>query len=54
MKEISIAYHFSNRVQVNIIRTARTIADLDGEREITKEALSEAVKYRGHSSMVSI
>ncbi|RDY71675.1 ATP-binding protein [Halobacillus trueperi] len=54
LKEISIAYHFSNRVQVNIIRTARTIADLDGEREITKEALSEAVKYRGHSSMVSI
>jgi len=46
LQEWSLFYHFSNRVQVNIVRTARTIADLDGMNHITESALAEAVEYR--------
>jgi len=46
LQEWSLIYHFSNRVQVNIVRTARTIADLDGLEDITENALAEAVEYR--------
>ncbi len=47
LQEWSFNYHFSNRVQINIVRTARTIADLDGTKEVTESALAEAVEYRG-------
>ncbi|WP_078429804.1 YifB family Mg chelatase-like AAA ATPase [Alkalihalobacterium alkalinitrilicum] len=39
-------HHWSNRVQIKIIRLARTIADLEGEMSITDEALVEAMTYR--------
>ncbi|MFG6114917.1 YifB family Mg chelatase-like AAA ATPase [Halobacillus sp. MO56] len=42
----SMTYHFSNRVQVNLIRVARTIADLKGHEMITEHDLDEALGYR--------
>ncbi|MCP3032891.1 hypothetical protein LF817_16315 [Halobacillus sp. A1] len=46
LQEKSMVYHWSTRVQVNIIRTARTIADIDGSDPITEAALLEAIQYR--------
>ncbi|WP_233879565.1 YifB family Mg chelatase-like AAA ATPase [Virgibacillus halodenitrificans] len=38
--------HWSTRVQVKIVRLARTISDLNGEERISNEALWEAVNIR--------
>lgn len=38
--------HLSNRVQMKIIRLARTISDLRGQEELTNESLWEAVTFR--------
>lgn len=46
LREWSIIYYFSNRVQINIVRTARTIADLDGMKDITENALADTMEYR--------
>lgn len=37
---------WSNRVQVKILRLARTIADLNKEDSVTEEALWEAMTYQ--------
>ncbi|UCZ52930.1 YifB family Mg chelatase-like AAA ATPase [Bacillus shivajii] len=37
----------SNRVQIKLIRLARTISDVNGSDQITDEAIEEAVKLRG-------
>ena len=36
----------SNRAYTRVIKVARTIADLEGQSEITAEAISEALQYR--------
>jgi magnesium chelatase family protein len=46
IQQLSIKYGLSNRVQIKIIRLARTISDLIGEEAITDEALSEALSFR--------
>ncbi|WLR41555.1 YifB family Mg chelatase-like AAA ATPase [Bacillus carboniphilus] len=46
LQSISLRYGLSNRVQIKIIRLARTISDLKGENIITNEALKEAMKLR--------
>ncbi|MFC7063138.1 YifB family Mg chelatase-like AAA ATPase [Halobacillus seohaensis] len=46
-------HHWSNRVQVNILRTARTVADLDQEEDITEKALLEAMSYRSLNTSTS-
>ncbi|MBT2701029.1 YifB family Mg chelatase-like AAA ATPase [Bacillus sp. ISL-40] len=43
---MSIKQGLSNRVQIKIIRLARTIADLNGEKSISDEALREAIQLR--------
>nr|WP_263629684.1 ATP-binding protein [Bacillus tianshenii] len=43
---ISIKLGLSNRVQMKIMRLARTISDLNGEKSITDEALKEAMALR--------
>jgi magnesium chelatase family protein len=39
-------HQWSNRVQMKIIRLARTISDLKEEKEITDESLWEAMTLR--------
>lgn len=46
LQAISIKLGLSNRVQMKIIRLARTISDLAGEKNITDEALTEAMSLR--------
>lgn len=46
LQAISIKLGLSNRVQMKIIRLARTISDLAGEKSITNEALEEAMSLR--------
>jgi magnesium chelatase family protein len=46
LQAISINLGLSNRVQMKIIRLARTIADLNGEKRITDEALIDAMSLR--------
>lgn len=46
LQAISIKLGLSNRVQMKIIRLARTISDINGEKSITDEALKEAMVLR--------
>jgi magnesium chelatase family protein len=46
LQQWSSKEHFSNRVQMRIIRLARTISDLQGEETITNESLWEAMTLR--------
>lgn len=46
LTKITAKQNWSNRVQVKIIRLARTISDLAGEKEITDGALWEAFRLR--------
>lgn len=46
LQQLSTKQQWSNRVQVKIIRLARTIADLQNEELITDEALWEAMTFR--------
>lgn len=46
LKYLSSAHGFSNRVQIKIIRLARTIADLEGDDIISDEAIEEALLLR--------
>lgn len=43
LQHISLQYGLSNRVQIKILRLARTIADLEGEEFISDKALNEAL-----------
>ena len=40
-------FGLSARAYTKILKTARTIADLDGAEEIRTEHVSEAIQYRG-------
>lgn len=44
--QVSSKQQWSNRVQIKIIRLARTISDLSGNLEITDEAVWKAIKLR--------
>lgn len=46
LQSLSIKQGLSNRVQIKIIRLARTIADLRGEDSLSDEALKEAMALR--------
>ncbi|WP_369810608.1 YifB family Mg chelatase-like AAA ATPase [Guptibacillus hwajinpoensis] len=46
LQSLSSAQGFSNRVQIKIIRLARTIADLKGDDIISNEAIEEALLLR--------
>jgi magnesium chelatase family protein len=46
LQQLSIHYGLSNRVQIKIIRLARTISDLVGEETITDGAITEALTFR--------
>ncbi|BBF42998.1 Mg(2+) chelatase family protein / ComM-related protein [Lachnospiraceae bacterium KM106-2] len=46
MEEIFIKFRLSARAYHRVLKVARTIADLDGAKEIQMEHLSEAVCYR--------
>ncbi|MGY0691492.1 magnesium chelatase subunit ChlI family protein [Virgibacillus sp. FSP13] len=43
MRQWSSKHNWSTRVQVKILRLARTISDLSGEDEITNESIWEAI-----------
>lgn len=43
LQQMAIKRHWSNRVQLKIVRLARTISDLRGEESISEEALWEAM-----------
>ncbi len=46
MKSIAIRYDMSARTYYRVLKVARTIADLSGQRDITEEALLEAVHFK--------
>lgn len=46
IKQMSMNHQWSNRVEIKIIRLARTISDLAGETRITDESIWKAVKFR--------
>lgn len=46
LQQRSMKMNWSNRVQVKIIRLARTISDLSGQEQITDEAVWEAMTLR--------
>jgi magnesium chelatase family protein len=46
IKQMCRKQGFSNRVHIKVIRLARTIADLKGERDISDEAIWEAFTLR--------
>jgi magnesium chelatase family protein len=46
MMNVAAKQNWSNRVQIKIIRLARTISDLAGEAAITDAAIWEAMKLR--------
>lgn len=46
LKQVYQTYGFSARAHDKILKTARTIADLEGEKQINRIHLSEAVSYR--------
>lgn len=54
LKEESMKHSWSNRVQVNIIKTARSIADLDHTENITESALREAIELKCEKATVII
>jgi magnesium chelatase family protein len=46
IQNVSMKYGLSNRVQIKIIRMARTISDMRGEQSITDVAIEEALAMR--------
>jgi magnesium chelatase family protein len=46
LQQLSLQHGLSNRVQIKILRLARTIADLDGKDFISDIALNEALSLR--------
>lgn len=46
IRQVSTKRQWSNRVQIKIIRLARTISDLEGSRDITDESIWQAVNLR--------
>ncbi|WP_339251635.1 YifB family Mg chelatase-like AAA ATPase [Sporosarcina sp. FSL W8-0480] len=46
VQRICFENKWSNRTQIKLIRIARTIADLEGERFISENALQEAIRWK--------
>ena len=46
LQDLCMKYGLSNRVHIKVLRLARTIADLNGNDEITDEAILEALRLR--------
>ncbi|WP_349773682.1 hypothetical protein [Sutcliffiella horikoshii] len=46
LRQISSKQHLSNRTQVQIIRLARTISDLEKSETITEQSIWEALKLQ--------
>ncbi len=46
IRQIAVKRQWSNRVQIKIIRLARTISDLEGNRHITDESIWQAINLR--------
>lgn len=46
IRQVSSKRQWSNRVQIKIIRLARTISDLEGSHEITDESIWKAITLR--------
>ncbi len=46
LQDLCMKYGLSNRVHIKVLRIARTIADLNGDDEITDEAILEALRLR--------
>ncbi|WP_245947433.1 hypothetical protein [Bacillus taeanensis] len=46
LQQCALKQKWSNRVQVKVIRTARTIVDFEGKEETTDEAIWEAMTLR--------
>lgn len=46
IRQISTKRQWSNRVQIKIIRLARTISDLEGSRDMTDESIWQAITLR--------
>ncbi|WP_242009678.1 hypothetical protein [Halalkalibacter nanhaiisediminis] len=46
IRQLSSKHQWSKRVQIKIIRLARTIADLAGSEEITDESIWKAITLR--------
>ena len=46
IRQVSAKQQWSNRVQIKIIRLARTISDLAGSRDITDESIWKAITLR--------
>jgi magnesium chelatase family protein len=52
LQQLSMKYGLSNRVQIKLIRLARTIADLKGEEAISNESVEEAMILRKMESQL--
>jgi magnesium chelatase family protein len=50
LTNVAVKQNWSNRVQIKIIRLARTISDLAGENKITDNAIWEAMSLRRSGS----
>ncbi len=46
IRQVASKQHWSNRVQIKVIRLARTISDLAGSKDITDEAIWQAITLR--------
>jgi magnesium chelatase family protein len=53
LQQLSMKYGLSNRVQIKLIRLARTISDLKGEEAISNESREEAMRLRKMESQVN-
>jgi magnesium chelatase family protein len=53
LQQFLLKKNWSNRTQVKIIRLARTIADLQGSRQITDQSIWEAIKLNNRTDMRS-
>ncbi|WP_431312309.1 hypothetical protein [Sporosarcina oncorhynchi] len=51
VKEVCFNEKWSNRTQVKLIRTARTIADQAGEKNIANHHIHEAIDWKKASSL---
>ena len=54
LQKVAMKQNWSNRVQVKILRLARTISDLEGEVSVTEESLREAMVLCGEKGPVSM
>lgn len=51
IRQVASKQQWSNRVQIKIIRLARTISDLEGSKVITDESIWKAITLRRESHL---